>query len=221
MTMLTETEIGTGLREREVNFAQLTVDRRERNRTGRSPAVRKERFERRVLITKEARALQADPQHKKKLAAAEAAIVAAQKEYAAANEPFLRLEKAKAGMHNAEAARNGVEGTHRAALLALQRQADGLEDFLWSDVVAELQIALDEAFRSRGANAEHAQKILKAALQTASELPYRFVGSFAKWDAILARLKRLAQSRGTEMLADEKWDALDFFEPVETDCAGR
>lgn len=214
--MLTSTEVETGYRERTIEFgagSELKKQRQEHNRVARSPAVRRELLEKRVELTKRARALESDKEWHKKLAAAEAAIVAAKKEFDLANEPFKRLELAKAAVHNTVCAFSGVESAQKTALLALQREAERAEDFVWSDVVGELTIAHDEAMRSRsGPHIERARQTLKAALKTAAELPYRFTGTWAKWDGILTSLKRLASTRGSDFENTPKWDEDDVFD---------
>ena len=202
------------------NYHQLSDQRREHERIARTPAHRKGLLEKRVAIAKRAKAILADPEWKKKLAVADSAIEAARKELTEAEKPFKRLEAAKAGLHNVQSARAGVEAGRRTALLTLSREADQSHDYVWSDVCAELQSALDAAMGSRSCT-EKVRENLKAALKTASELPYRFTGSWSRWESLLTSLRSLAQSRGGEAENSEKWDSPDIFGPVELDGAGR
>jgi len=209
--------VDSGVRERTIVFgldSDLRKQRQEHNRMARSLTERKARLVRRVEIAKKARAILADPAQKKRLAAAEAGIVAAQKEFDLANAPFKRLEDAKLGMQNAEALRNAAEAGQRTALQNLQREADAAEDYILSEVANELQRALDEQLRicQPGRNTESARKTLKAALALTAKLPYEFRGSWGKFEGILVNLKKLAETRGMEAMASPQWDDGTVFE---------
>ena len=209
--------VDTGVRERTVVFgaeSDLRKQRQEYNRVARSLAGRKERFQKRVEIAKRAKAILADPAQKKRLAGAEAGIVAAQKEFDLANAPFKRLEDAKLGMQNAEALHNAAEAGQRTALQNLQREADAAEDYILCEVANELQRALDEVLRisQPGRNTENARKTLKAALAMVSKLPYEFRGSWGKFEGILADLKKMAGTRGMEAMVSPQWDDDAVFE---------
>jgi len=186
-------------------YGQLSEQRREHNKLARTPKYRQELLEKRVEIAKRAKAVLADPQWKKKLAAADSAIEAARKELTEAEKPFKKLEAAKLGVRNAESAHNGVEADCRTALLNLSREADRFQDFVFSDICSELQIALDETMRSRSGNAEGDRARLQRALEVATKLPYEFRGAWRKYEAILVDLKKLAESRGCEAMASPQW----------------
>jgi hypothetical protein len=209
--------VDSGVRERTIVFgldSDLARQRREKNRPARSLAGRKERFEKRVEIAKRAKAILADPQWKKKLAAADSAIEAARKELEEAEKPRKREEAARLGVQNADALRNSAEAGQRTALHDLQREADAAEDYILSEVANELQRALDEVMRvsQPGRNTESARKTLKAALVVISKLPYEFVGSWGKFEAILVNLKKLAETRGMEAMVIPQWDDGTVFE---------
>lgn len=193
-------------------YTAMAEKRRDYNRTARSPEFRAKLFAVRVALAKRARAILADAKWAKRRAAAEDGILAAQKEFAKANEPFERLKKAQQGLYNAEAVRDAVERDLAATLKPLQSESEKHEDFLWSDLVGLLQSALDSAMNSRGSNAEASRTVLKAALKTATQLPYKFTGGWTRWEFLLARLRHLADTRGTQMDKLEKWDSDDIYE---------
>jgi len=216
----------SGMTEREIdlsnNHAGLTNRRRDHDRIARTPKHRRELLEARVAIAKRAKAIQADKKFKADMALAETAIEAAQREFTEANEPFIRLQKAKDGLHNCRSRRDGIENSHRAELIKLGRESDTHVDFVLADIIGELQIALDAAMGARtGPGIERTRATLKSALEVAMKMPYEFIGSWIRYEAILANLRALAQSRGSDAAASEQWNSADIFEPVELDGAGK
>jgi len=225
MTTTLAAQTNQGFSEREVSFDNhfsLTSRRRDHDRLARTPARRKELLSKRVAIAKRAKAIEGDKEWHKNLALADDTIEAAKREYDEANAPFVRLRLAKEGVHNAHARRAGIENSHQRQLIDLGREADGFQDFELADIIGELQSAHDAAMSARtGPGIERARQTLKSALEMAVQLPYRFTGSFSRWESILDSLRRLAHSRGSEMENVEQWNSADIFEPVELDGAGK